>query len=81
MGWQGMSRVEVAEALLDRSRNGGRSHEELIHHMTEDPLVLWAWEPGIDAAGNPREAPPVSKEDFAAAVKQWFADGAIIPAE
>lgn len=79
MGWQGLSRAEVAEALLDRSRNGNRGHEALIHHLTEDPLVLWAWSPGVDAAGQPREKPPVAKEAYIKAVKDWFAAGAPIP--
>ena len=81
MNWEGLSKTEIARSLLDRTKNGDRSHEDLIHHLTEDPLVLWAWDPGVDAEGNQREIPPVSKEEFATAVKTWFANGAIIPEE
>ena len=79
MGWEGLSRAQIAERLLDKSANGNRSHKELIKHMTEDDLVLWAWQPGVDANGVQRSIPPVSKEDFKEAVKNWFANGAVIP--
>ncbi len=79
MAWQGLTRSEIAQAMLDRTKNGNRSHEELIHHLTEDDLVLWVFQPGTDQEGIPREKPPVSEEDYKAAVKEWFASGAIIP--
>ena len=81
MRWAGLSRTEIAESMLDPKRNGGRNHEQLMHHLTEHELVLWAWDPGVDADGNPRAKPPVSKEEFIAAVKQWIKDGAPIPVE
>jgi len=79
MAWEGLSRAEIAESILDPKKNGGRSLQEIVEHMTEDKLVLWAWEPGVDANGVPREKPPVSKEDFIQAVKDWAAAGAPIP--
>ncbi len=79
MGWQNLSRTEIAKKLLNKETNGGKTHEELIKHMTEDELVLWAWEPGVDADGNERTPPSVAKEEFAKAVKDWFSEGAIIP--
>ena len=81
MRWEGLSRVEIAQSMLDPERNGGRTHEQVMEHLTEHELVLWAWEPGVDANGRPREKPPVSKADYIAAVKQWFKDGAVIPDE
>ncbi len=79
MAWEGLSRVEIAKSMLDPKINGGRSLEETVKHLTEHELVLWAWEPGVDAEGNPREKPPVSKEEYIKAVKEWAAAGAIIP--
>lgn len=76
MGWLGLSDVELAETLLDLEANGGRSHEELFEHMSEDPLVRWAWEPGAD-----REPPPVPHDEFVDALRAWFDDGAPIPNE
>ncbi len=79
MAWEGLSGPEIVRSILDPKKNGGRSLEEIVHHLTEDALVLWAWEPGLDAAGNRREAPPVSKEEWIQAVKEWADAGATIP--
>jgi hypothetical protein len=65
--------------MMNPEINGGRSLEETVKHLTEHELVLWAWEPGLNAAGIAREKPPVSKEDYIAAVKKWAETGAIIP--
>lgn len=79
MGWQGMNRVEIAQAMVDPARNGGRSIQEIEKHLTEDPLVLWVFDPGVDHEGTPREKPPISREEYIAAVKTWVANGAVIP--
>lgn len=79
MRWAGLSRVEIARSMLDPKRNGGRNHEQLMHHLTEHELVLWAWEPGVDANGKPRAVPPVPKDEYIAAVKQWIQNGAKVP--
>lgn len=79
MFWEGLSRVEIAKSMTDPKRNGGRSLEQTVEHLTEHALVLWAWEPGVDAAGNPREVPPVPKDEYIKAVKEWAEAGAIIP--
>lgn len=79
MAWEGLSRVEIARSMLDQEKNGGRDLEAIVHHLTEHPLVLWAWEPGIDAEGEPREPPPVLKEEYIQAVKEWAEAGAVIP--
>jgi hypothetical protein len=81
MYWEGLSRIEIAESMMDAKRNGGRTPEETMHHLTEHELVLWAWEPGVDASGVQRELPPVSKEDYIVAVKKWFKEGHVIPAK
>ncbi|TAI48804.1 hypothetical protein [Flagellimonas allohymeniacidonis] len=81
MKWEGLSRVEIAKSMMDAERNGGRTPEETLHHLTEHELVLWAWNPGLDANGNLREVPPVPKDEYIAAVKEWFENGAVIPSE
>lgn len=81
MAWAGLSRVEIAQSMLNPDNNGGRTLEEVVKHLTEHELVLWAWEPGVDLAGKPREKPPVSKEEYIKAVKEWAAAGAVIPEE
>ncbi|MFK8105399.1 MAG: hypothetical protein AB8G15_22995 [Saprospiraceae bacterium] len=79
MAWEGLTRVEIARSMMNPKVNGGRDLKETVKHLTEHKLVLWAWEPGVDHEGKPREKPPVSKEDYIAAVKQWAANGAFIP--
>ncbi len=81
MAWEGLSKVEIAQSMLDRTNNGGRSVKEIEKHLTEDLLVLWVFEPGVNHEGIPREKPPISKEEYIAAVKTWVASGAIIPSE
>ena len=63
MGWQGMNRIEIAQAMVDPARNGGRSIQEIEKHLTEDPLVLWVFDPGVDHEGTPREKPPYLKKN------------------
>lgn len=79
MAWEGLSRVEIAKSMLNLENNGGKNLEQIVEHLTEHELVLWAWEPGIDADGNQRELPPVPKEEYIKAVKEWAEAGAVIP--
>ena len=79
MAWEGKSEIEIATQMMDPERNGGKNAKEIEKHLTEDELVLWAWEPGVDAQGVLREIPPVSKQEFIVAVKEWIAAGAPIP--
>lgn len=81
MYWEGLSRTEIAESMMDPERNGGRTPEETMHHLTEHELVLWAWNPGVNAEGVPRELPPVPKDEYIAAVKKWFEEGHVIPSK
>ncbi len=81
MAWEGKTRVEIAQQMMDPKRNGGRSAHDIMEHLTEHELVLWAWEPGVDAEGNPREKPPVPKDEYIQAVKEWIEAGAVIPEE
>ncbi len=81
MAWEGLSRVEIAQSMTDPERNGGKNIHQIEEHLTEHALVLWAFDPGVDSEGTPREVPPVSKEDYIAAVKKWVETGAHIPAE
>lgn len=75
MGWLGLPDAEIARRLMDPEENGGRSAEELVHHMSEDALVLWAWQPG-----EGRQPPSVSLDEFRAALQTWLRGGAPIEA-
>lgn len=81
MRWEGLSRTEIAKSMMNPDNNGNRSAEDIMRHLTEHELVLWAWEPGVDAEGNPREKPPIPVDEYVKAVKKWIELGAQIPEE
>jgi hypothetical protein len=74
MVFQGRSPRELAEQMVDPKRNGGKSLEQLLHHVSKDSLVLWGWNPG-----DGRTKPPLSHEEFAAAMRTWIENGAVAP--
>lgn len=74
MAWAGKSLGEICAQIKDRKRNGGKSMEELVHHMAEDPLVGWAWTPGAD-----REPAPGTQEEFGELIKAWVETGGACP--
>jgi len=76
MGWLGLSDAEIGQALVDTSKNGGRTTQDLYKHMTEDALVLWGWNPG----GN-RAPVKVPFDEFKAALQTWIDNGAHVPTE
>jgi hypothetical protein len=71
MGWEGMNPREICEQVTNPERNGHRALKELEVHMTEDPLVQWAWKPG-----GHRALPPLSQQQFHTAVRSWIKGGA-----
>jgi hypothetical protein len=75
MAWVGKSLGQICEQIKDPARNGGKSMDELIHHMSEDSLVGWGWHPG---AG--REPVPGTQQEFGALFKAWADTGAVCPA-
>jgi len=74
MVFEGKSPRELAIQLKDPKRNGGKSLDELLHHVESDPLVLGGWNPG-----DGRAKPPMSHEDFAAKFREWIETGAVEP--
>ena len=74
MAWQGKTSGEICEQIKDPKRNGGKTLEELVHHMAEDSLVGWGWNPG---AG--REPAPGTQKAFGALVEAWVESGSACP--
>ncbi len=70
----GLSPADLCATIKDKRANGGRSLKELIHHVSEDKLVLWGWNPG-----GGRAPVPVPHEELVASFKQWAAAGAPCP--
>src|SRR5690349_11248765 len=46
MAWVGKSLSAICAQIKDPKRNGGKTMDELIPHMSDDDLVGWAWNPG-----------------------------------
>ena len=65
---------DLARQLKDPTQNGGRTLEELIRHVSEEPLVLWGWDPG-----NGRTKPPLSHAEFVRVFREWVEKGATSP--
>jgi mono/diheme cytochrome c family protein len=74
MVFQGKTPGELARQLKDPKQNGGKTLAQLLHHVTEDKLVLWGWDPGDD-----RTKPPLSHAEFARKFREWIDNGAAAP--
>ena len=76
-----MTPEQLCNNWLDPTKNsflayrGGRGDmktfkKEFEHHVEDDPLVRWAWSPGID-----RTPAPGTHADFVEAMTMWIASG------
>ena len=74
MGWEGKTLAQICEQIKDPARNGGRSLEDIVHHVGEDHLVGWAWAPGGD-----RRPAPGTQPQAGALLDAWVKTGAICP--
>jgi hypothetical protein len=74
MAWEGMTIPEICAQIKDPTRNGGRTPQDLIHHIGEDTLVGWAWKPGYG-----RSPAPGTQKEAGALVAAWVKTGAACP--
>jgi hypothetical protein len=74
MAWEGKTLGEICAQIKDPARNGGRSLEELVHHIGSDTLVGWAWAPGYG-----RRPAPGTQEQAGALAAAWVKTGAVCP--
>jgi len=74
MVFAGVAARALCEQLKDVRQNGGKDSAALLHHVSEDPLVLWGWSPGTG-----RKPVPVAHADFVKAWKSWTDAGAPCP--
>ena len=71
MVFANLSSSALCEQLKDPERNGGKTLAGLVHHVSSDPLVLWAWSPGYG-----RAPVPVPHTEFVRVFKTWVDAGA-----
>jgi len=74
MTFEGRTPAELCKQLKDPAQNGGKDLAALLHHVEEDALVGWGWNPG-----EGRTPVPVPREEFVAAFRAWIDGGAACP--
>jgi len=74
MAWKGVSVGNVCRGLKDPSQNRNRNLNDLLQHVTNDPIVLWGWAPG-----SGRTPPPLSHADFVLQFRLWIETSAACP--
>ena len=84
MKWQDLndkilSSTEICRSLTDRSKNNNRDGAALLKHHTDEPLVLWAFQPGRRIDGSMRTLPPLTHEEFVTATRMWVEAGTPCP--
>ena len=76
---QPFSSAQVCRAVTDRAKNHGLDGPGLLKHHEQEPLVLWAWNPGRRPDGSARTLPPLSHAEFVAATRTWVEAGMPCP--
>lgn len=74
LAFEGKSPRELADQLKDPKRNGGKTLEQLVEHVTHDKLVLWGWDPG-----EGRTKPPLPHDEFAKKFRERVEKGDASP--
>ncbi|MGC2202032.1 MAG: hypothetical protein WA633_18090, partial [Stellaceae bacterium] len=86
MAWESepgvpLTGVQLCASLLDITKNGNRTPDQLLHHITTEPLVLWSFNPGTRPNGEERTKPPLSHAEFVQAFKQWIKESTPCPTQ
>lgn len=84
MKWQDdddniFSSATLCRSLTDHAKNGSRDGAAILRHHEEEPLVLWAFQPGRRRDGTERSLPPLTHEQFVAATRAWVNAGTPCP--
>ena len=74
MAWQGKSLGAICAQIKDPARNGGKTLAQLHHHMAQDHLVGWGWNPG-----EGRKPAPGTQAQFGELIQAWIDTGAKCP--
>ena len=65
---------QFCRQLKNPAQNGGKTLAQIITHVSSNDLVGWAWNPG-----DGRTPPPLTRPEFANAVREWVKNGAACP--
>lgn len=76
MVFEGKTPAQLAAQLKDPNRNGHKTMQQILDHVTSDTLVLSGWHPAEGLA-----LPPLSHKEFAKKFKEWVDKGAVVPGD
>lgn len=76
MVFEGRTPAQLCRQLKDPAQTGGKDLAALLHHVEDDELVGYGWDPG-----EGRTAVPIPRKEFVAAFKAWIDAGAPCPDE
>ena len=84
MAWESAPGVplkgaQLCAALLDMTKNGNRTPAQLLEHITNEPLVKWAFAPGIGQNGKPRTTPAIPQDQLIQWFQIWINEGTPCP--
>jgi hypothetical protein len=84
MKWQDpedkiLSSAQVCQSLTDRTKNHNFDGPAILKHHQDEPLVLWAFQPGRRRDGSARSLPPLTHDEFVAATRAWVEAGTPCP--
>jgi mono/diheme cytochrome c family protein len=84
MKWQDpwakiLSSAQVCQSLTDRTKNHNFDGPAILKHHQDEPLVLWAFQPGRRRDGSARSLPPLTHDEFVAATRTWVEAGTPCP--
>ena len=74
MVFEGKTASELARQLKDPAQNGGKTLDQIVHHVEQDSLVATAWNPG-----EGRSRPPMTQGEAGRKMREWVEKGAAIP--
>jgi hypothetical protein len=72
--FEGRSSEDLCRQIKDPERNGGKTIDQILHHMADDQLVGWGWDPG-----EGRTPVPIPRAQLVAALRSWIAGGCQCP--
>jgi hypothetical protein len=74
-----LSSAQVCQSLTNRAKKHNLDGPGILKHHEEEPLVLWAFQPGRHRDGSARSLPPLTHDEFVAATRVWVEAGTPCP--
>ena len=74
-----LSSAQVCQSLTNRAKKHNLDGPGILKHHEEEPLVLWAFQPGRRRDGSARSLPPLTHDEFVAATRVWVEAGTPCP--